>query len=539
MTPELAELEGKGIQLRGAMHPGFEEILTPEALQLVAMLHRRFDKKRRGLLRRRDRVQKKLDAGWLPDFLPATANIRQGDWTVGPIPADLQDRRVEITGPVDRKMVIHALNSGARVFMADFEDATSPTWTNLIQGQLNLRDAVARTIEFAPPDGGPVLRLNSRVATLVVRPRGWHLDEAHCLVDGEPVSASLFDFGLFFFHNARRLVAGGSGPYFYLPKLEDHREARVWNEVFIRAQRALRIPLGSIKATVLIETVLAAFEMHEILFALRDHAAGLNCGRWDYIFSFIKKFRSRPDFVLPDRGQVTMDCPFLRAYTQLVVQTCHRRRAHAIGGMAAQIPVRADAEANREAMERVVADKTREVNDGHDGTWVAHPGLVGVVTEIFDAGLAGPNQLHRLRDELRVGAADLLAVPRGTITEAGLRRNIYVAIVYLEAWLGGRGCVPIHHLMEDAATAEISRSQIWQWVRHRALLQDGRPVTVKLYHALRDQELAVIQGEVGEARWSRGRHLGAAALMDRLTESPELVPFMTVPAYEELLTTER
>jgi len=528
-------LEQEGIRLRGPLLPGFEEILTPEALRFVAMLHRRFDQKRRGLLRRRQTVQKRLDAGWRPSFREETANIRDGNWTVEPIPADLQDRRVEITGPVDRKMIIHALNSGARVFMADFEDSTSPTWENVIGGQIHLRDAVRRSIEFPSPDGGPPLRLNDEIATLVVRPRGWHLPEWHVNVDGRAVSGALFDFGLFFFHNARELIARGSGPYFYLPKLEDHREARVWNEVFVRAQRALKIPAGTIKATVLIETILAAFEMHEILFALREHAAGLNCGRWDYIFSFIKKFSARPEFVLPDRVQVTMDRHFLHSYTRLVVQTCHRRRAYAIGGMAAQIPVRADAAANRIALEKVVADKTREVNDGHDGTWVAHPGLVRIVTDIFHEGMPGPHQLGRLCEDVHVVAEDLLSVPEGTITEAGLRLNLNVGIIYLESWLRGKGCVPIHNLMEDAATAEISRSQVWQWLRHGAHLADGRAVTIELYRRLLEDESAKLRDEVGERRWAEGRYVKAIEILDALMTARKFVPFMTIPAYDALL----
>ncbi len=536
-TP-LAELEEQGIQIRGAMLPGFEEILTPDALRFVAMLHRRFDRLRRHLLKQRSYVQTRLNDGWRPEFPVETAGVRTGEWTVGPVPPDLQDRRVEITGPVDRKMIIHALNSGARAFMADFEDATSPTWENIVRGQINLRDAVHRTIEHHSTKDGQVLRLNSQTATLLVRPRGLHLPEYHVVVDERPVSGSLFDFGLFFFHNAAPLLARGSGPYFYLPKLENHHEARFWNDVFARAQRSLGIPHGTIKATVLIETILAAFEMDEILFALRDHAAGLNCGRWDYIFSVIKKFQAHPEFVLPDRSTVTMDRHFLRSYTQLVVKTCHRRGAHAIGGMAAQIPVKADADANRIAMEKVVLDKTREVNDGHDGTWVAHPGLVSVVTEIFNTGMPGANQVARQREDVNVGADDLLRMPEGSVTERGVRTNIEVGVLYLESWLRGQGCVPIHHLMEDAATAEISRSQLWQWVRHGATLADGQRMTADLYGRFRDDETAKLRDTVGEERWSDGQFERATRLLDRLITVPQCVEFLTLPAYKELLAIE-
>ncbi|MGH7657221.1 MAG: malate synthase A, partial [Gemmatimonadales bacterium] len=422
-----------GIEVLGHAGPGFGEILTPEALAFLVRLQRRFDQRRLDLLDRRREVQALLDDGALPDFLPDTADVREGDWKVGEIPADLQDRRVEITGPVDRKMVINALNSGANVFMADFEDATAPSWSNLVEGHINLRDAIDRTIAFDAPTGKSY-RLNPEVATLLVRPRGWHLPEKHVLVDGREMSGSLFDFGLYFFHNARRLVSRGTGPYFYLPKLESHLEARLWNEVFVEAQQSLGLPIGTIKVTVLIETILASFELHEILYELRDHIVGLNCGRWDYIFSFIKKFRDRPDFVLPDRGSVGMDRHFLRSYTQLVIRTCHRRGAFAMGGMAAQIPIRDDPAANEAALEKVRVDKRREVQDGHDGTWVAHPALVPLAREIFDAAMPGPNQLDRLREDVSVTAADLLQMPEGAITESGLRHNISVGLLYLEAW---------------------------------------------------------------------------------------------------------
>jgi malate synthase len=525
------------VEIRGAMKPEFNEVLTPAAQAFLAQLHRRFSHRRLELLARRESVQERLDEGELPEFLPETRQVREGNWRVGPVPHDLQDRRVEITGPVDRKMIINALNSGANVFMADFEDANSPTWTNLLEGQLNLRDAIEGRIEYQAPDGKQY-RLNPRVATLLTRPRGWHLDEQHAWVDGVPMSASLFDFGLYFFHNVERLRARGTGPYFYLPKLENHLEARLWNDVFEFAQADRGVPVGTIKVTVLIETILASFEMDEILYELRDHIVGLNCGRWDYIFSFIKKFRQRPDFVLPDRGTVTMDRHFLRSYTQLVVKTCHRRGAHAMGGMAAQIPIKNDPEANRLAMEKVVADKQREVGDGHDGTWVAHPGLVPVAREIFDAGMPGPNQVARLREDVSVTAADLLAVPEGPITEQALRHNITVGLLYLEAWLTGLGCVPIFNLMEDAATAEISRSQVWQWIRHRASVDGQRVLTIELFREIAAQELERIRTLVGPDRFAGGKFGLAVKLYDRLITAEEFAEFLTLPAYDVLLTLE-
>ncbi|MEP6995599.1 MAG: malate synthase A, partial [Acidobacteriota bacterium] len=436
------------------------------------------------------------------------------------------------------KMIINALNSGANVFMADFEDSCAPTWRNLIEGQRNLTDAIERTIELVSPETGKRYRLNERVATLMVRPRGWHLDEKHFLVDGKPVSASLFDFGLYFFHNAARLLARGTGPYFYLPKIESHLEARLWSDVFRAAQEELRLPPGTIRATVLIETILAAFEMDEILWELREHSAGLNCGRWDYIFSFIKKFRSREDFVLPDRSLVSMTRPFLAAYSHLVVRTCHRRGIHAMGGMAAQIPIKNDPDANARAMEKVAADKRREVAAGHDGTWVAHPGLVSLAREIFDAGMPGPHQIARRAEAAAISTAELLEVPPGAITEAGLRQNVNVGILYLEAWLRGSGCVPLYDLMEDAATAEISRVQLWQWLRHGARLDDGRLVSRELYAAIRDEELAGIRRQVGESAWAAGRYTRAAAIFDQLITASELADFLTIPAYDELLRTE-
>jgi len=526
-----------GIELRGPDVPARVRVLTSEALSFVAMLERRFGARRRELLARRAERQRDLDAGWLPELPPATREPRAGEWSVAPIPEDLLDRRVEITGPVERKMVINALNSGANVFMADFEDSCSPTWANVLEGQANLTDAIERTIEHVSPEGR-VYRLNERTATLMVRPRGWHLEERHMLVDGAPVSAGLFDFGLFFFHNAKRLLASGTGPYFYLPKMESHLEARLWSDVFRAAQEELGIPSGTIRATVLIETILAAFEMDEILWELREHSAGLNCGRWDYIFSFIKKFRSRPDFVLPDRSQVTMTRQFLASYTRLVVQTCHRRGIHAMGGMAAQIPIKNDPAANARAMEKVAEDKRREVSSGHDGTWVAHPGLVALAREIFDAGMPGPNQISRRREAEPISSLDLLRVPSGTVTEAGLRQNVNVGILYLEAWLRGLGCVPLYNLMEDAATAEISRTQVWQWIRHGARLEGGPRVTPELFARIRDEELAAIRAQAGETGWRAGRYERAAEIFESLATADELADFLTIPAYDELVATE-
>jgi malate synthase len=514
----------------GATKPGYETVLTPEALAFAIELERRFAAERRRLLARRAELQKRLDAGWKPDFLAETKPIRDADWQVAPIPPDLRDRRVEITGPTDRKMVINALNSGATVFMADFEDANTPAWENLIEGQQNLIDAVRRTITFDDPETGRHYSLNSRTAVLLVRPRGWHLPEKHILVDGEPMSGALFDFALFFFHNAQKLVAQGTGPYFYLPKLENHLEARLWNDVFLHAQSRLGLPKGTIRATVLIETILAAFEVDEILYELRDHSAGLNCGRWDYIYSFIKKFAEDPDCVMPDRAQVTMTTHFLRSYSLLLIQTCHRRGIHAMGGMAAQIPIRDDLAANEAAMEKVRADKRREAGDGHDGTWVAHPGLVAIAKEIFDREMPQPNQIARKRQDVHVTARDLLAVPEGTITEAGLRQNINVGIGYIEAWLRGTGCVPLYNLMEDAATAEISRAQVWQWTRHRAKLEDGRTVDVALCRDCVAEELSKLRRAAGPS----ARYDEAAQLFTELIEAPGFPEFLTLPAYDRI-----
>jgi malate synthase len=515
------------------------EILTPAALAFLEKLVREFEPTRQKILAKRVERQKKIDGGAMPDFLSATKSIRDDkSWRVASIPADLQDRRTEITGPVDRKMVINALNSGAKVFMADFEDAMSPTWKNLIEGQFNLRDAVRRSISFASPEGKKY-SLNEKTATLMVRPRGWHLPEKHVLVDGKPISGSLFDFGLYFFHNAAELLKRGSGPYFYLPKMESHLEARLWNDVFNFAQDALKIPRGSIRATVLIETILATFEAEEILFELKEHSAGLNCGRWDYIFSFIKKFRNRPGFTFPDRTQVTMTSPFMRAYCLNVIKVCHRRGAHAMGGMAAQIPIKSDAAANAAALARVLADKEREAGDGHDGTWVAHPGLVPIALQAFDKFMPTPNQISKQRDDVNVTAKDLLAVPTGTITEDGLRGNIRVGVQYLEAWLGGNGCVPLYNLMEDAATAEISRAQIWQWLKHGAALSEthrqdacATKITTKLYDEILPQEMARIEKEVGGARFAAGNYSRAAKLFSEMSKAKEFAEFLTLPAYE-------
>ena len=523
-----------GVELLGPSLPGCEAVLSVPALAFAADLQRRFGEQRARLLEARTVVQARLDQGWRPDFLEATAAIRGAQWTVKPVPQDLRDRRVEITGPVDRKMVVNALNSGADVYMADFEDSNAPTWENCVQGQGNLFDAVRRQIDFTHPQSGKAYALADETATLVVRPRGLHLEEKHVLVDGEPMSASLFDFALFFYHNAHELIEAGSGPYVYLPKLESHLEARLWNEVFAHAQWALGLPRGTIKATVLIETLPAAFEMDEILWELRDHAAGLNCGRWDYIFSFIKCFRADGDAVLPDRAGVGMDRRFLRSYSQLLIQTCHRRGAHAMGGMAAQIPIKDDPEANRAALDKVRADKRREARDGHDGTWVAHPGLVPVAREEFDAVLDGPNQLHVQRDDVSVTAEDLLAVPEGPITEGGLRQNLAVGLRYLAAWLDGSGCVPIEHLMEDAATAEISRAQLWQWRRHGASLDDGRTVDLELLGRLLDEELQRLEAEVGAEAFAAGRYRLAARLFEDLITGEELEPFLTLQAYTHL-----
>ncbi len=515
------------------MQPGFEEILTPEALAFITELQHRFNGRRKELLERRAVRQQAIDAGKLPGFLPETEAIRRDNsWRAAPVPADLMDRRVEITGPVERKMVINALNSGANVFMADFEDSNSPTWENNVSGQINMRDAVRGDIRFASPEGKQYA-LNPKTAVLMVRPRGWHLEERHVLVDGELMSGSLMDFGLYFFHNAKALLAQGSGPYFYLPKMESHLEARLWNEVFVFAQEYCGVPHGTVRATVLIETILGAFEMDEILYELREHSAGLNCGRWDYIFSFIKVLRNHPSFILPDRGQVTMDRDFLKAYVELLIQTCHRREIHAMGGMAAQIPIKNDAAANEAALEKVRQDKLREVLAGHDGTWVAHPGLVPIAKDVFDAHMKTPNQIHVKREDVHIGAAALLKVATGDITEKGLRLNIDVGIQYVESWLRGNGCVPIYNLMEDAATAEISRTQVWQWMHHGAQLNDGRKVTMELVHATTASVLQDMREKMG-ARYDSSKFPLAAQLFEQMMVSEKLNDFLTLEAYRYL-----
>ena len=525
----------RGVELRGPVAGAQQELVSAAALEFFAALQREFNPRRLELLRARHARQAALDRGEMPDFLMETAEVRTGDWQVLPVPEDLRDRRVEITGPVDRKMVINALNSGANCYMADFEDSHSPTWSGTLEGQVNVRDAVRGTIEYTSPEGKHY-RLNPRVATLLVRPRGWHLPEKHVLVDGEAASAGLFDFALFFFHNARYRVMHDSGVYLYLPKMEHYLEARLWNEVFVRAQEMLGIPQGTIKATVLIEHILASFQMEEILYELRHHSAGLNCGRWDYIFSFIKKFARREEFIVPDRAQVTMTSPFMRAYSLNCIKTCHRRGTFAMGGMAAYIPVKADPAANERALQKVREDKRREATDGHDGTWVAHPGLVSIAREEFDRVLGErPNQIDRQRQDVQVAAAQLLEVPKGTITEEGVRTNIRVGIQYLEAWLGGLGCVPLYNLMEDAATAEISRTQLWQWVHNpRGVLVDGRRITLDLVRKWIREELDLIHKERGDERFENGHFGKATKLFEQFVANENLEEFLTLRAYELL-----
>ncbi|MGD9225272.1 MAG: malate synthase A [Desulfobacterales bacterium] len=524
----------EGIEVLGSFTTDFSQILTPDALSFVGALAREFESRRKELLERRMAVQAEIDNGKMPDFLPETREIRASEWKIAPVPADLQDRRVEITGPVDRKMIINALNSGASTYMADFEDSHAPAWSGTLQGQINLRDAVNGTIDFESA-AGKQYRLADKIATLLVRPRGWHLVEKHLTVDGQPVSASIFDFGFFFFHNAANLIGKGSGPYFYLPKMESHLEARLWNDIFIRAQEMLDIPRGTIKATVLIETIMAAFEMDEILYELKDHMAGLNCGRWDYIFSFIKRFKNIPAYLFPDRAQITMTRHCMHSYSLLAIKTCHRRGAHAIGGMAAQIPIKNDPEANAVALQRVRADKKREATDGHDGTWVAHPGLVQLAREEFDKAMPTPNQIENLREDVHITAADLLKLPTGTITEEGLRTNIDVGIQYMAEWLLGNGCVPIYNLMEDAATAEISRTQLWHWVHHpEGILDDGRKVTLELFRKVMQEEMEDICDVVGDECFGDGKYNLAAQLFDEIIANDELEEFLTLRAYPHL-----
>jgi malate synthase len=521
MTP----VQAQAVRITGPMNDAYQTVLTKEAVTFLLRLAGNFEARRQELLAERAQRQQAIDSRAMPEFPSATAHIRSSEWKVAPIPHDLADRRVEITGPVERKMIINALNSGASVFMADFEDSNSPTWRNNLDGQINLRDAVNGTITYESPDG-KLYRPGAKTAVLMVRPRGWHLNERHFQINGTPISGSLFDFGLFFFHNAKALIDRGTGPYFYLPKLESRFEARLWNDVFLFAQEDLGIPRGTIRATVLIETILAAFEMDEILWELREHSAGLNCGRWDYIFSFIKKFRSRPDFVLPNRAEVTMDRHFLNSYVLRLIDTCHRRGIHAMGGMAAQIPIKADPEANERALDKVRQDKLREVRLGHDGTWVAHPGLVPIAKQIFDEHMQTPNQIEK-RPEARITAEDLLKVPEGTITEAGLRWNIDVGIQYLSAWLGGNGCVPIYNLMEDAATAEICRSQVWQWVKHGSRMDDGRPVTSELVRQAIEEQAGQLKTRLHREELDR-----AVQIYQKMMTSPEFPEFLTLAAYD-------
>jgi malate synthase len=532
--PETAAKASYDIRISAPEVAGQEDILTDEALAFLAGIAQKFGQRRRDLMAARQVLQGKFDAGLRPDFLPETEHIRKGDWQVRPVPADLQDRRVEITGPVDRKMVINALNSGANAFMADFEDSNTPTWANQINGQINLRDVNLGTIQLTDAARGKEYKLNDKTAVLLVRPRGLHMEEKHVTLDGKPLSASFFDFGLYLFHNAQTLLAKGTGPYFYLPKLESHEEAKLWSDVICHAEDTLGLARGTVRVTVLIETITAAFQMDEILYALRDHIVGLNCGRWDYIFSFIKKFARDPAFVLPDRGTVTMTCHFLRSYSQLLIKTCHRRGAHAMGGMAAQIPIKDDAEANNRALEKFIADKQREAKDGHDGTWVAHPGLVAKAKEIFDAAMPGPNQTGLMRDDVNVTAADLLQIPAGEITEQGIRTNINVGLLYLRAWLSGNGCVPIYNLMEDAATAEISRTQLWQWRVHGAKLADGRVMTDDLMRQFLDEEAARLKTGEKDIFLS-----DAILLFNDLVMADTLAGFLTTKAYDMVVGYER
>jgi malate synthase len=525
-------LDNPIIAIRGPLNARFDEILTNEALLFVADLHKRFDATRKRLLTLRAERQKRFNAGETPDFLAETKHVREGDWKVAPIPADLLDRRVEITGPTDRKMVVNALNCGAKVFMTDFEDANSPTWTNCIEGQLNLKDRWDGKLDFTDATTGKAYKLGPNPAVLIVRPRGWHLMEEHVTVDGEAMSGSLFDFGMYLFHNAKKAIAAGSGPYYYLPKMESHLEARLWNDVMVHAQEKLGLKVGTVKATVLIETLPAAFEMDEILFELKDHIVGLNCGRWDYIFSFIKKLAKNKNYVLPDRSQVTMGKAFLNAYSLLLIKTCHKRGAFAMGGMAAQIPIKNNPEANAAAFARVKADKEREAGNGHDGTWVAHPDLVPVAMEVFNRLMPAANQLDKKRDDVAISAKDLLEVHVGTRTEAGFRENIRVGVQYMEAWLRGRGAVPIYNMMEDAATAEISRAQIWQFVAYGVELEGGVKVTRDWFGKVYDEELAKVRGEIGPETYDKGRFPEAARLFRELSLAPDFADFLTTPAYQ-------
>ena len=506
-------IKQSSLVIKGSLKPGYESILSEGALYFVEKLERQFRDTRQRLLKNRIDYQEKIDTGILPDFLTDTEHIRSGDWKVGMLPQDLLDRRVEITGPVDRKMIINALNSDVKVFMADFEDSNSPTWDNIIEGQINLRDVVNKTITFTNPHNHKFYELNDSIATLMVRPRGWHLYEKNIELDGTPISASIFDFGLFFYHNAKTQIQNGTGPYFYLPKLEHHDEAKLWNDIFVMSQEEMNIPIGTIKATVLIETILAAFQMDEILYQLKDHSAGLNCGRWDYIFSFIKKFKNHAEFVLPDRSEVTMGRHFLKSYVELLIYTCHKRGVHAMGGMAAQIPIKNDDEANMAALNKVKMDKKREASSGHDGTWIAHPGLAPIAMDAFNNAMSGKNQIDKELTSCTITQSDLLKVPSGEITEDGVRENIRVGVQYLEAWLCGNGCVPLYNLMEDAATAEISRSQLWQWLKHNKTMDNGLTITREYYTQIMKEELSKIKNMYGEENYNHRKFNQASNIL--------------------------
>ena len=528
------ELNLKSILVKGIVDVHQKKIISQEALNFLRILHLKFDNGRKDLLKKRKQVQAKLDQGWQPDFLEETKQVRETNWKVAPLPEDLWDRRVEITGPVDRKMIINALNSGAKVFMADFEDSNAPSWKNVVEGQVNLYDAIRKTISFKDLKKGKSYQLNDEVATLIVRPRGLHLEEQHVSIDKNPVSASLFDFAIYFINNAEELTQRGSAPYFYLPKLESYLEARWWNEIFTFSEDYLKIPRGTIKATVLIETILASYQMDEILYELKEHSAGLNCGRWDYIFSFIKRFRNQSGYFFPDRDQITMTVPFMRAYSLLLIKTCHRRKVHAMGGMAAQIPIKGNPEANEKAFEKVRADKLREANDGHDGTWVAHPALVATAMEVFDEYMPAPNQIELQHPTIDIAAQDLIAVPQGTVTQNGVRKNINVGIQYLAAWLSGNGAAAIFHLMEDAATAEISRTQVWYWLHNEVVIDDGRPFNKAMYEHLFKEELEKIQnGGLQNPLW-RDHLEDAATLFNALVINKDFEEFLTIPAYQQL-----
>ena len=530
----IAEIQETSIIIKPQINSEYKDILTNGALCFIEKLEREFRERRKTLLNNREEVQKKIDAGWLPDFMKETHDIRSSEWKVYPTPHDLQDRRVEITGPVDRKMIINALNSGVKVFMADFEDSNSPTWNNIISGQINLRDAVNKTISFTNPHNEKFYKLNDEIATLMVRPRGWHLHEKHVELDGFPVSASIFDFGLFFYHNAKMQIENGTGPYFYLPKLEHYKEAKLWNDIFIMAQNEFDIPIGTIKATVLIETILAAFQMDEILYSLKEHSAGLNCGRWDYIFSFIKRFKNHADFVLPDRSEVTMDRHFLKSYVELLINTCHKRGVHAMGGMAAQIPIKNDDKANMAALNKVAIDKKREATAGHDGTWVAHPGLAPIALDAFNNVMTEANQINKELAPCAISQLDLLKVPTGKITDNGVRENIRVGVQYLEAWLNGNGCVPLYNLMEDASTAEISRSQLWQWLKHNKKINSGEEITKNYYQEIMLEELSDIKKMYGEELYNSRKFNEASTMFFKMISGESLDEFLTLPAYQHI-----